>query len=248
MAWHFDEVDDRVQVADHAALSFPAGDWTIAGWVRLDDNSGTAFQYFISWGAVATVSSFNLYFNESGQASPNAITMNLLDDAGIQVALASSATPGTNLNWQHIAVIHDGIFVRTYVDGIEVLAVDNASFGALDEPGTWFFGGSMAEGCKWDRALSLNELTALVNGAAPVRFLQWKWYIPMHAGQYAEYGAGLVMDNFGSTSADHAPVAPQFGFSGTDSDAGVLGPTGQPFRPRGMMVPGFAGGRFGRVA
>ena len=49
--------------------------------------------------------------------------------------------------------------------------------------------------------------------------------------------------------ADHAPVAPQFGFAGMDlgSAEPPPPPTGQPFRPRGMMIPGWAGGLTARI-
>jgi len=48
----FDEVNDRIGVSDDASLTFPNGDWSYSTWVNLDDNSGSNFQYFTSWGTV----------------------------------------------------------------------------------------------------------------------------------------------------------------------------------------------------
>ena len=65
MAWHFDETNDNVEVTDSSLLSLPNADWSVGGWINLDDNVGTAFQYFYSHDVNATNPSLNLHVREA---------------------------------------------------------------------------------------------------------------------------------------------------------------------------------------
>jgi len=70
VAWHFDEINDRVELTDNAALTLPDGDWAIAGWIKLDDAVGSSQQFLVSWDAVNNSRSVNVFFTEDGNADP----------------------------------------------------------------------------------------------------------------------------------------------------------------------------------
>ena len=83
MAWHFDETSGHhVLLGDNAALTLPDGDWTIAGWIYLDDNAGNFFQYFLSWGAVSASPSLNWFVDETGEANANKLKVIAYDAGG----------------------------------------------------------------------------------------------------------------------------------------------------------------------
>jgi hypothetical protein len=52
-------------VADSSGLTFPNGQWWFAFWARIDDNTGSAFQYLISNGGFLATSSFNIFLGEA---------------------------------------------------------------------------------------------------------------------------------------------------------------------------------------
>ena len=73
MAWHFDEVNDYVTLGDDAALTLPDGDWSLGGLVKLTDNTGSLYQYFLSWGSFAAAPSINIFFREASASDPNGL-------------------------------------------------------------------------------------------------------------------------------------------------------------------------------
>ena len=71
MAWHFDETNDLVTVTDHTALTLPDADWTIAGWLKLTDNVGSAYQYVMHWGTFGSSPTMRLFFTEASAGNAN---------------------------------------------------------------------------------------------------------------------------------------------------------------------------------
>jgi len=65
----FNETDEYYTITDAADLTLPNADWTIGVYTKVNDNSGTAFQYLLSNGGFAAVNSFNLFMGESGQGA-----------------------------------------------------------------------------------------------------------------------------------------------------------------------------------
>lgn len=215
MAWHFNEIDQEVQITDNAALTLPDADWTLGGWLKLDDNTGSNFQYFLSWGALNANPSCNWLVNESGAGDANKMQALVEDSGGQQFAVISTGTPGTSTAWQHVALVRLGSTLTQYINGAAdgtdtdatVDAVDvttNLYFGtrSVDPTNRWF-GGAMAEWAKWDRALSVGELLGLAAGWTPDHFPTPVWQIRMFGGQYAEMRVPLTVTNNGSTAADH---------------------------------------------
>ncbi len=80
---------------DVAALTFPTGEFALLFWVKLEDNSGTAFQYLFSNNGYGAVSSCNVLFQEDsvGDADDGTVSVLFLDDA--------SAGPGQMFSTTH---------------------------------------------------------------------------------------------------------------------------------------------------
>lgn len=55
-----------ITIGDTADLTLPDSDWAVGVWTRVDDNSGSAFQYLLSSGTIFAANSFHLYLHESG--------------------------------------------------------------------------------------------------------------------------------------------------------------------------------------
>ena len=218
MAWSFDESNDDVQITDDPVLTLPDGNWAIAGWVKLDNNTGSLFQYFFSWGGASASPSINLLFNEASAANPNELRFLIADSGGDQANGISTGTPGTSTAWQHIIIQRAVSTYTQYVDGSADGSATNAAVGAIDvgtalyfgarsdEDADRRFGGDMAEWAKWDRVLTADEQAALATGFSPLFFPQeLKWYLPM-VRPYVEVREGLTVTNVGSTTGAHPAI------------------------------------------
>jgi hypothetical protein len=216
MAWLFDGIDDYATIAPDAALAMGEGDWTLAGWVRVTSNAGSAYMYFLSWNALSAVNSCNWYFNEMGIADANKLRFFIRDSEGNLAEGMSSGTPGASDAWQHLLLRRSGGSIAQFVNG----AADGAGYtgpfakvesdqtlhlgGRNDLDPNRFFNGAMAEWAKWDRALSAGEIAALVSGAAPGNIpTGLAWHLPML--DYRPRIAGLTIANHGGTLVDHPP-------------------------------------------
>ena len=233
MARKFDEVDDALTLADHSALTLPNGNWTVSVWVKLDDNDGVYYQYFISWGGLYANPSFNWYFYEDGHGSePDELRVYL----NSSLILTSSGSPGTSRTWQHLALVRSGTTVTQYVNGsadgsgshsAAVDVADTFYIGQREDGSAGrYYGGHLAELAKWDRALSTGEIAALAGGMPASRIGgQLKIYIPMFGASSPEpnYAGTAVNAALVSTPthSSHPPVAPMFGF---DTHAGLYVP------------------------
>ncbi len=135
-AIHFDESNDRIAVSDSDSLTFPNSDWSYSVWVDLDDNSGSNFQYFTSWGTVSTNPSFNIYFNEAGAGTgPNTLSRALNTNT-----TRTSGTYGTDSDWQLIHIKRESGTIKAYINGTQD-ATTNALSAAIDVSGTFYIGG-----------------------------------------------------------------------------------------------------------
>ena len=236
MAWNFNEVDQYVSVADHAALTFPDGDWTVAGWVKLDDTTGNGWQYIISWGLHGADPSWNWYIGEEDAPSTNPYSLRFqIDDAaGDFKSYYTTGNVFNTTNWVHCVLRRSSGTFTMFVDGSENATHHSSSgtvndinvAGALefgrrsDDHPDRYLGGSLAEFGKWDRALTDEELAALAKGFAPTFFRHnLAWYVPM-IRPYHEHVAGLSLTNNSSTVVDHPniiyPFSPTVTWNGFD--------------------------------
>ncbi len=221
MAWNFDEVNDEVQITDDAVLTLPDGDWSVGGWIKLTDNTGTQSQYFMSWGAFSAAPSFNWLVYEASHATfANRLEL-LTEDSGAAAmdVVPASTDVGTSTAWQHLIAVRTGVATITvYRNGASFGSAFNSGYDAVDVSGNLYlgtrsssptdrwFGGDMAEWAKWDRALSADEITALAAGYVPDFFPTPVWHCRMFGGVYQERMVPLTVSNTGSTAADHPPL------------------------------------------
>jgi len=253
MAWSFDETDDDVQFTDNAALTLPDGDWTIAGWIKLDDNAGVKYQYFLSWGTVDANPNLNWMFREHNcdAGDVDKLSCSCLDadgDGGATIFIISAGTPGTSTVWQHLILQRSGDDITQYVNNVADGTVNDAAMDAVNVAGNLFlgsrsdqdadrrFGGDMAEWAKWDRALNASERAGLVKRYSPLFYPGWKWYVPMIRA-YQELIVPLTVTNDGSIAAPHPPIIYPFGTRPLHFAVGAP-PTGQPTMRRWGGVPG----------
>jgi hypothetical protein len=191
MALHFNETDQYLTIGDDDVLTLPDGDWTIACWVKLDDNVGSLYQYFLSWGTWSATPSLNWYFIEHSVGGVgDELKFSVEDNDGTLVEATSSGEPGTSTDWQHLLMSRSGNTVTQYINGVANGDVTNAAFDAVNRSdamnigrrvdNTRFFGGALEWLAKWDRALPEAERNALAAGASAFRFPdELSWVAPM---------------------------------------------------------------------
>ena len=225
MAFLFDEVNDYILCDTSGGyLDLPDGDWTLAGWVKLTDNTGSQFQYICSQGTAGANPSFNWFIVEASHATSgdrNELRFNIGDDDTTVITADSTGQPFlSNTSWTHILIQRSGSTVTQYINGSADGAVTNASFDAMGSVNSFyfgrrsdgdadrFFGGSMAEWALWYRALNTAEITALKNGYSPLCFrLNLTRYIPM-VREYVDIktGGAFTVNNFGTTVTAHPRI------------------------------------------
>ena len=208
----------RLSIADHALLTLAAGDFTLAGWVKIVSNAGTSSQFFCSWNTTGASHSCNWRFYEATYGTTayrNKLRFHLRDGYSVQPAATSTGTPGTSTIWQHLAlIVASGVFTQ-YIDGVadgestpgEMHDINAATAwglgGYYDGTEDYGFVGYVAEWAKWDRALSVgadSELAALVAGGHPENVATPAWCVPMKADKEPTIGALVT-----SLEGDPAP-------------------------------------------
>jgi hypothetical protein len=227
LAYSFDETNDYLSIADNAQLTFPAAvtGWTFGCWVKLDDNTGTGYQYFASWGSFNATPSFNFYFGEASAtgADQNRLICRVNDSDTSSVNIKSSTTPGTSTSWQHVMLVTTEFITTMYVNGTsvgtsnpanELSAINLSSAFELgrrtDASSTRYLGGDMAEVFKADFAVSADQIAAL-QVASPAVVLGGQiyynigWHIPL-LGDVNDRGGNLAVTNNGAVVAEHPPI------------------------------------------
>ena len=103
MAIGFDETDDYYDISDAAELTLPDGDWCIAVWTYVDDNTGTTYQYLISTNALNANNSFNLFLGEAAQVTDaNKWGFNVEDGDGTNPGTIFAGATGADSTWRLI--------------------------------------------------------------------------------------------------------------------------------------------------
>ena len=183
----------------------------------LDDNVGSYYQYFLSWGVVFASPSINWSVVETLQGVEGDNFKAFVHDGdGSALVLLSTGNQGLSTAWQHILIVRSGTTLTQYIDGSADGTATDANHDATDVAAVMYIGiredfqvdrrlgGSMAEWAKWDRALDASERAALVAGYAPP-FFNPEWYIPM-VRTYQELNNALTITNNSSTVAAHPPI------------------------------------------
>ena len=173
-ATSFDETDDHIAVPDFAYGT----DYTISFEFKIDDNSGSLFQYLYSHGDINGFDSVNVFVNEAGHGSdPNVLRTvardsdDTLDNIALQTNIAALVGDGQWHTYTLTASSTGGLVV--YIDGV-VTGTDatrgtsttdpSASLilgGRHDLDADRFYGGALDTVQVYDRALSATEVADL---------------------------------------------------------------------------------------
>ncbi|MEM8910529.1 MAG: LamG-like jellyroll fold domain-containing protein, partial [Planctomycetota bacterium] len=177
-ALFFDEVDDYVRVPDLAY----ANEFTVSFDFKVDDNSGSTFQYFYSHGSVTGNNSLNVLLVETGATDPNTLrtafgdSNDTLSDTVLDVAAASYINSG---QWHNYTLTVDAINgAQVYIDGALAASDSNVggdSFnpttdlylgGREDLDSQRFLGGGLDSVRIYNRALDSTEVNSLADQAS----------------------------------------------------------------------------------
>ncbi len=178
-ALSFDEVDDKVVVSDFAM----SDEFSISFQIKIDDNTGSLFQYIYSHGDIDTTNSLNIFLNEATHGTdPNMLRTVIRDtnDTLSNTALEfdASAIIGDG-NWHtYTLTVASGEGAKVYLDGV-VQNTDATRGGDAFDPATdiyfgakhdldvdRFFGGSLDSVQVFNRALSSAEINNTIAGGS----------------------------------------------------------------------------------
>lgn len=230
MAILFDELDDYFSIADAAGLTLPDGDWCVAIWTRVTDNSGSNYQYLLSNNNWGVNNSFNLFLCEAGEASdPNEWAIRLVDGDGTTVTFDSgAAAPGADGLWRLVVVQRRTAdaqvqmwFCTPGATPALVGSDSDTNFDAIDG-GAWnvgrrvdgnanrYYGSFAAELFKGDFSLSQEEIAALGAGV-PIYALgkSPSMYLVMGTSEATLrdlFGSNDATRSSAPTTAEHPPI------------------------------------------
>lgn len=150
-------VDDGVQVdAAGAAMANVSITGTLSAWVMIPDNTGS---YAIIGFGDASVDEFITFSIVAGKLECNCT------DATVKAyEITSTNVVITPHKWHHVAVTHDGVRPRLYVDGKAVAMTDTVSTSLTK----WFFSCGNIDGA---------HIGAAEEGGAAALTLEFKGYI-----------------------------------------------------------------------
>ncbi|MEL6984861.1 MAG: LamG-like jellyroll fold domain-containing protein, partial [Actinomycetota bacterium] len=174
-ALSFDETSDRVTLPD---VTYGA-ERTISFEFKVDDNTGSLFQYIYSHGDINGFNSVNVFLNEASHGTdPNMLRTvirdgdDTLDNAALQHNIASLVGDGL---WHTYTVTAGADGLVVYLDGVQVAADATRGTGAVDPTGSLYlgarydldsarlYGGSLDTVQLYDRALIATEVADLAN-------------------------------------------------------------------------------------
>lgn len=179
-ALRFNETNSRAQIPDFTYNSA----FTVSFDFKLDDNSGTAYQYLYSHGTWNATNSLQIHVGEASNTADANILKTAFGDS-------NDAFSGSALNTNIASLIGDGQWhtytlvvdktngSRVYIDGALRTTAAGRGGDAFDPTGslylgsrsdlssTQFFGGDLDTVRIFDRALSASEVGSLNTGASP---------------------------------------------------------------------------------
>lgn len=175
----FDESNNDVRIPDFSY----SNEFTVSFDFRIDENSGTAFQYLYSHGAVQTAHSLNVFIGETGAASgyANQLATSFRD--------SNDTDSPTALNFSIASIVGDGQWhtytltvsagtTRVYLDGVQKATrlqggdtfnpVGDLYLGARqDLSSSNFYGGDLDSVRVFNRSLSAAEVGYVDTGVWP---------------------------------------------------------------------------------
>ena len=206
-------VSHTLTMADHAALTLPAGNWSMGGWIKVYSNSHAGYQVIFKFGNYAASPSCTLFLYGDAAPQSNKGLFRVHDaDGDGDSEWTDGGTFGASRVWQHFLVVRDGNLFTVYLDGVSHGTGNATNMGIVDVAGDFIFGSGslddydLADWFKVDVALNTEQITALVNGVRPPEIgTRPAWYLPLLASLDEEIAA-LTVTNFGTTVAEHPPL------------------------------------------
>jgi hypothetical protein len=204
MALLYDGTDDYTLIGDHAALTLPAGDWSIGMWIKLLSNAGAGWHCIAYW-AGGTALLYWRFAGEDHASAANKLYFSVVDGDGTSRNTISDNTVGQSRAWQHLCVVRSGGSITQYVNGVANGSTISTDFDAVNPSGPLYLGtyggggywlhAQCAEFAKWDRALSSDERAAQIAGAPASLFAEeLAWSLPMVAGAQSDFARLSVTD------------------------------------------------------
>ncbi|GJL61425.1 MAG: hypothetical protein NPIRA04_00790 [Nitrospirales bacterium] len=178
-ALSFDEVDDKVVVSDFAINN----EFSLSFKIKIDDNTGSDFQYIYSHGDINNTNSLNIFLNEASHGTdPNILrtvmrdTDDTLDNTALEFDASHIVGDG---DWHtYTLTVASGEGARVYLDGVlqntdttrggdSFNPTTDMYFGAKhDLDSDRFYGGSLDSVQLFNRALNEEEVHDAHNGGS----------------------------------------------------------------------------------
>ncbi len=186
MALSLDGVDDRMEVADHAALDIDPGEsFTVTLWVKTSQS--TDAYRMVSKRVTAGGAGYEL----TTQAGAGALGMNLRSTSNSNANPPYGTTSITDGGWHHVAMVVDAIngTASILVDGTQENTITSAAIGTEDFSNsvplilgtsiaqTVFMNAQLDDVRIWQNPLSeaeiMADMTAVVTGTEPGLIAAW---------------------------------------------------------------------------
>lgn len=210
MAIQYDELDDHHVIADDPSLTLQNGDWCVGIWTRINDTTGTAFQYLISTGAYGVNPSINAYMDESAGGASVAWYLNV---NGLEI-ITTTLYAGDGTDRLLIFQRRSGTLEIIVCDAFGTASQQaSTTLSAASDAGAWnigrrfdanadrYYGGVAGEFFKGDFSLSLDEVTALGGGLKITQLNKaLDVYLPMESAE------ATLIDLIGSNDATRVSV------------------------------------------
>ena len=172
-ALSFDEVNDYVDIPDAAY----AADFSLAFEFKIDENTGTLFEYIYIHGNINSTNSVNVFVVESSHATPNLLRTvardanDTVDNLALDTNIASLIGDG---QWHtYVLTADDFLGLTVFIDGVAVATDPTRGTDGFDPLGSIYlgtrddfnvdryYGGSVDSLQIYSRALTSPEVTAL---------------------------------------------------------------------------------------
>lgn len=236
MAISFDETNDYISVTDVAGLTFPNGDWVIGFWIKVDDNTGTLYQYLFSNRNLGGNGSLNIYLNEASEATDaNKWAFRAVDDLATDTGSLESSAVGADGKWRLLIVQRRTAaseiqlwFCEPFLTATKEIAGADTSFTSInglswnvgrrhDGDVNRYYGSLACEHFCGDFSLTQAQIELLGKGISPLRLARalgqtLKIYLPMWdatteaVADLTDTGNDGTLNGIPAKAGSHAPV------------------------------------------
>ena len=163
---------DSVAVSDNSTLDFGTGDFTISGWAKVTNVSGT--RMIVGKGLTGTAPIYHMWLDTSGY-----FRAGVEDSSGNSQTSAADGGTWHDNEWHHfVAVFKYGDKIYRYVDGVSVgVDISISSVGTSDSS-TALYIGAYGDGTSgsFDGYICNVGIWSAVLTQAQIKSIMWKNY------------------------------------------------------------------------